>query len=216
MRSAVFSSDRSQVVTASADWTAKLWSTDSGLRERNFEGHTNWVNTAVLSPDSQQLVTSSRDGTAWLWCPATGICIRVFTGHSNLVLSAAFAPLQSRLVMEANADELKRPSQIRIEGKETQAISNLKAQSLSLEKTESRNVPETEISPMDAPAKTDICFVCNTFLVEPTVKLVCGHVYHKDCIEIYAKATGASTIDNACRRKCYESDIGTGACGDTT
>ena len=48
--SAAFSPDGEVVVTASADWTAKLWCSTAGECLRTLEGHTNLLNCASFSP----------------------------------------------------------------------------------------------------------------------------------------------------------------------
>jgi WD40 repeat protein len=46
---AVFSPDGKQILTASADRTARLWDVASGKELRRFEGHTDLVNRAIFS-----------------------------------------------------------------------------------------------------------------------------------------------------------------------
>ena len=68
---------------------------------------------------------------------------------------------------------------------------------------------ETRANATGAPVGN--CLVCHDDLIDPTMvtmTLVCGHVYHKYCIEQYCQVSG-KTIDKACLRKCYASDVGT-------
>ncbi|MEQ9022124.1 MAG: hypothetical protein RLN82_05105, partial [Pseudomonadales bacterium] len=77
--SAVFSPDGSQILTASADNTARLWDVKNHLltmfqhkkefpdEEFQVRGDHNEVTSAVFSPDSSQILTASTDQTARLW-----------------------------------------------------------------------------------------------------------------------------------------------------
>eukprot|EP00969_Alexandrium_andersonii_P106808 4711766-Alexandrium_andersonii.AAC.1 len=62
--SGVFSPDSSQILTASDDRTARLWSADSGNCLLTLPGHGGEVCSAAFSPDASQLLTASRDNTA--------------------------------------------------------------------------------------------------------------------------------------------------------
>jgi len=46
---AKFNNDSSQIVTASADQTARIWNAVSGEEIRIFEGHTNLVLSAAFN-----------------------------------------------------------------------------------------------------------------------------------------------------------------------
>jgi WD40 repeat protein len=95
---ASFSPDGKNIVTASADETARLWDAASGLELRKFTGHTEVVSDAIFSPDGKSVLTTSRDKTARLWDVATGEQMRVYAGHTNWVNRAAFSPDGNTLV----------------------------------------------------------------------------------------------------------------------
>jgi hypothetical protein len=61
--SATFSPDGARIVTASADWTAKVWDAATGQLLTTLEGH-DWVRSAAFSPDGTRIVTASLDRTA--------------------------------------------------------------------------------------------------------------------------------------------------------
>jgi hypothetical protein len=65
--SAQFSPDGKQVLTASKDWTARLWDAATGKSIGEPMWHEGWVVTAQFSPDGKQVLTASEDGTARLW-----------------------------------------------------------------------------------------------------------------------------------------------------
>lgn len=56
--------DGRQALTASEDFTARVWDIMSGTCERVLEGHTGWVVGMAISPDGSHAVTASHDGTA--------------------------------------------------------------------------------------------------------------------------------------------------------
>ncbi len=70
--SAVFSPDGKQILTASSDYTAKLWDLQGNLLA-DLKGHTDSVNSAGFSPDGKRIVTASSDGTAIIWPTPEGI-----------------------------------------------------------------------------------------------------------------------------------------------
>ena len=56
--------DGRQALTASEDFTARVWDIMSGTCERVLEGHTGWLVGVAISPDGSHAVTASHDGTA--------------------------------------------------------------------------------------------------------------------------------------------------------
>ncbi len=96
LRSACFSPDARQILTASDDHTARLWDAASGKELRRFEGHTDRVLCACFSPDGRQVLTGSVDHTARLWSSSTGRELRRFT-NAELVSSVCFSPDCSRV-----------------------------------------------------------------------------------------------------------------------
>ena len=105
--SAVFSPDGQQVLTASMDKTAKVWSAASGECLRTLMGHTGRVKSAVFSPDGQQVLTASNDETAIVWSAASGACLLTLMGHEDWVYSAVFSP-DGQQVLTASMDETAR------------------------------------------------------------------------------------------------------------
>jgi WD40 repeat protein len=95
LQSAVFSHG-GDVLTASDDCTAKLW-TASGHLLQTFTGHTHNVFSAVSSKHGPwgehgaSVVTASADGTAKLWNAVTGECTMTLRGHDDWVISAVFS-----------------------------------------------------------------------------------------------------------------------------
>ena len=92
VKSAAYSPDGKQIVTASADQTARIWDAATGQEVRTLSGHTGSVNSAAYSPDGTQIVTASDDQTARIWDAATGQEVRTLSGHTDWVNSAAYSP----------------------------------------------------------------------------------------------------------------------------
>ena len=102
---AAWSPDGSQLVTASADKTAKVWNAQSGQIFFTLP-HSGTVNYAAWSPEGSHLVTASADGTAKLWESQTGQ-MSLTLPHSGTVNSAVWSPDNRRLVT-ASADNTAR------------------------------------------------------------------------------------------------------------
>jgi WD40 repeat protein len=89
IRTAVFNADGTQIVTASKDGTAQVWSID-GKQLAVLRGHNDQVFRAVFSPDGSEIVTTSYDNTARIWKP-DGTQLAVLQGHTAAVTSAMFS-----------------------------------------------------------------------------------------------------------------------------
>ncbi|MGD9982507.1 MAG: WD40 repeat domain-containing protein, partial [Hyphomonadaceae bacterium] len=91
------SPDGSRIVTASQDWTARVWDAASGGEISVLRGHENDVRSAAFSPDGSRIVTGG-DGTARVWDAASGGELALLRGHGARVRSAVFSPDGSRIV----------------------------------------------------------------------------------------------------------------------
>jgi WD40 repeat protein len=65
--SAQFSPDGRWVVTASKDYTARVWDATTGRAVGEPMKHEGVVHSAQFSPDGHWVVTASEDNTARLW-----------------------------------------------------------------------------------------------------------------------------------------------------
>lgn len=113
VNSASFSPDGNRVVTASSDWTARIWDADSGeeilMLARNPkaefpESHSGQVLDAAFSPDGELVVTVGADKLARVWDAETGEQLRVLRGHREVAGSVDFHPKSDRLVATAGWD----------------------------------------------------------------------------------------------------------------
>jgi WD40 repeat protein len=67
VKSAQFSPDGRWIVTASSDYTARLWDGTTGQAAGEPMQHDGAVTSAQFSPDGRRVVTTSEDNTARLW-----------------------------------------------------------------------------------------------------------------------------------------------------
>jgi WD40 repeat protein len=86
---AVFSKDNKAILTASNDFTARLWDFSKPYLHR-FPRKTQALNTIDYFPDGNIYVTASHDSTASIW-DASGRLIESLH-HGDVVLSAWFSP----------------------------------------------------------------------------------------------------------------------------
>ena len=105
VRSAVFSPDGKQILTATADGTVRIWDAVSDKQLLSIPGF-GPLNDAAFSPDGKSIVTASNDGIARILNARTGKVIVMLNpfGRSNpAVSSAAFSP-NGRLVVTTDGN----------------------------------------------------------------------------------------------------------------
>ncbi|KAK2662785.1 hypothetical protein Ddye_001359 [Dipteronia dyeriana] len=84
-----FSPVHNHLATASADRTARLWSTDGSIL-KTFEGHLDRLARIAFHPSGKYLGTTSFDKTWRLWDIGTGEELLLQEGHSKSVNGLAF------------------------------------------------------------------------------------------------------------------------------
>jgi len=94
-----FSPDGQQALAGShsgtADHTAKLWDTSTGLLLRAFAGHTGYVHSVAFSPNGDRALTASSDRTVKLWQSTTGQLLHSLAHQAARV---AFSPDGQRVL----------------------------------------------------------------------------------------------------------------------
>lgn len=87
----LLSPDVKHLATCSADYTARIWSTegDSFALETTLQGHQRWVWDCAFSADSAYLVTACSDHYVRLWELASGQIIRQYNGHHKGAIAVA-------------------------------------------------------------------------------------------------------------------------------
>ncbi len=88
---AVFSPDGTQVATASADGTARIWDATTG-KELLIVKSSGIVWHAMFSPDGKLLATAGQDGVAHIWDVRTRQKVLELVGHTADVFHIEFSP----------------------------------------------------------------------------------------------------------------------------
>ncbi len=99
--SKVASLPNGQLVSASDDYTLKIWDIRSGTCVRTLSGHT-WTIKGVASLPNGQVV-SAGDLTLKIWDIRSGKCIRTLSGHTSMVKGVA--SLHNAQVLSVNIDQ---------------------------------------------------------------------------------------------------------------
>jgi WD40 repeat protein len=108
-RSAVFSADGTQILTASADGTIRIWDAATEQQVAVFPGF-GPLNTAAFSPDGTRIVTANDDGTVRILSARSGQVISVLTppGGSGYAVSSATFSADGSLIAASYADGTAR------------------------------------------------------------------------------------------------------------
>ncbi|CAB9519647.1 WD-repeat protein [Seminavis robusta] len=79
---------KNAILSGSADYSARLWSLETGLCLRVFRGHSDGV-YSVLAIDRVTFLTGSNDATIKAWDALSGECLRTYEGHRSCVTGLA-------------------------------------------------------------------------------------------------------------------------------
>ena len=99
-----FSPDGTKIVSASYDYTIKIWDANTGTCLQTLKGHKNWVRFVSYSPDGRKIVSVSDDKKIKIWDANTGACLQTLTGHTSNVFSATYS-LDGRKIVSASRDK---------------------------------------------------------------------------------------------------------------
>ena len=97
-----FSRDGRKFVTASADKSARLWSTQTtaslAIFSGSVSGHTDMIWSAAISGDATRVLTGGFDNVAKVWFTDTGQLNHTLAGHTGPVRAVAFSPDDALLI----------------------------------------------------------------------------------------------------------------------
>jgi WD40 repeat protein len=104
MTDAEFGAGDREILTASSDGTAGVWSIASGRRLLVLAGHSGGLASATFSPDGSRILTASSDGTAKLWdaYPAEEQGAPLQAPGQNQLHTAVFNRAGTRIVTAGN------------------------------------------------------------------------------------------------------------------
>ena len=80
------------IITASEDFTLKVFSIDNPSDEKVLEGHTDWVNDVVVSLDGKTVVSASDDRTLKVWNLKRRAMRNLLTFHTDRVRAVIITP----------------------------------------------------------------------------------------------------------------------------
>ena len=105
VKSLVFSSDGTSLVSGSFDMTIKLWDVQTGGVVRTFSGHSNWVWSVSISADSTMIASASNDNIVHLWDIQTGECYCVIE-QQDAVYHVCFSPTDPQYLLSESNDKV--------------------------------------------------------------------------------------------------------------
>jgi WD40 repeat protein len=99
-----FSADGKMALSASLDYTMKLWDLESGRIHKSYQGHSFSGPAVAISPDGQHALSGSFGNLLSLWDRETGQLIKQFQGHTGAVFAVAFSP-DGQTVLSGSFDQ---------------------------------------------------------------------------------------------------------------
>ncbi len=78
-----------KIVSASLDYTVKIWNADNGYVIHTLTGYTDLVHSIAFSPDGLRIVSGGDDRTIKIWDTDTGSLIRALEGHAKSITNIA-------------------------------------------------------------------------------------------------------------------------------
>lgn len=87
-----FSPDGEYALSASADFTIKLWNVETGYEIETFRGHYDYVWSACFSPDGEYVLSGGDNGSLHLWDVETSYILRSFAGHDSSIYDVDISP----------------------------------------------------------------------------------------------------------------------------
>ena len=141
LHSLAISGDGRYLLSASADFTVKVWKRNSGQLQFTLSGHSNEVKAACFSPNGERIFTGSNDLTLKIWDGQSGRLLDTIS-QTAAVNAIAISPDGSRIVMGL-ADQ----TVVILDGESFENIHTIEPQSGSFADGHSGSVLALAISP---------------------------------------------------------------------
>jgi WD40 repeat protein len=90
--------DGKRAVSASGDWTLKVWDMDHGTELRTLRRHSDVVMAVAVTADGKRAISASKDSTLEVWDLERGVALRALAGHASLVNGVAMTADGKRAV----------------------------------------------------------------------------------------------------------------------
>ena len=107
VKSVVFSSDGTLLVSGSDDKTVKLWDVQTGGVIKAFCGHSNYVLSVSISADCATIASGSSDYTICLWDIQTGECHHTIE-QQNPVFCVRFFPTNPQHIIFVSGSKVRQ------------------------------------------------------------------------------------------------------------
>jgi len=105
VRSLIFSSDGTSLVSGGDDTTIKLWDIQTGGVVKTFSGHTDYVWSVSISADCTEIASGSDDKTIRLWDTQTGECHCVIKQQDD-VYHVLFSPTNPQYLLSISKNKV--------------------------------------------------------------------------------------------------------------
>lgn len=102
-----FSPNGNQILTASSDATAKIWSVEKRAELRSLEGHAAGIRCAAWSHDGRFIATGSQDHTAKIWDARSGRELLSLRMESERAEGAALDPMGRFVAVGGNGGTVR-------------------------------------------------------------------------------------------------------------
>jgi WD40 repeat protein len=99
----VVSPDGRRLLSASGDYTVRVWDLRTGQALRTLMGHKGWVNAVAVTPDGLCAISACADHNLVVWDLQKGQILHVLTGHEGPVNDVVVTP-DGRHAISASAD----------------------------------------------------------------------------------------------------------------
>ncbi|MDZ4746193.1 MAG: choice-of-anchor D domain-containing protein [bacterium] len=87
-----------RVLTASSDFTAKIWDAKTGYDIHTLREHTSGLSKARFNPEGTKVATSGNDTRLLIWDAFSGSMLRSLIGHESSVRTIGWSPDGTQLV----------------------------------------------------------------------------------------------------------------------